>query len=278
MTDVVSLEVRAEQLKLGRTLGVPAHELEFLAGATPADLRVLRERIGDDLFERDAHHFAGMIKLARRLPVGLSAQVAQHALGPELAARAATLLDPAMTVEFVKRLPAKFLADVAAAADVARLAPQLAALPADKIGAVAAELAAREEWIPMGAFVSHLRLDQLDAALAALDAEALLRTGFVMDDKSRVDAVFARIGDAQLDDYLRTAVRLDLLPEALDLAAHLSAKGRKRLAKRLDGLSDAELAALAARVRSERVLRDAAEPLLAVASERVRAASDSQAQ
>lgn len=271
MTEVVSLEVRAEQLKLGRTLGVPAHELNFLAGAKPDELRLLRERVAADLFAGDAHHFAGMVKLAGLLPVALSAKVAQHALGPELSARAATMLDPGMAAEFVRRLPAPFLADVAVAADVAMLAPQLGGLPAEKISEIAVELAAREEWIPMGGFVSYLSDAELDAALAALDAEALLRTGFVMDDKSRVDAVMARIGDDQLVDYLRTAVAKDLVPEALDLAGHLKARQRKRMAACLDALSDAELAALAARVRGEALLEAAAEPLLAVASERVRA-------
>lgn len=270
MSEVASLEVRAEQLKLGRTLGVPAHELNFLESAPPGELKALREAIADDLFDGDAHHFAGMIKLARRLPIALSAQVAQHALGPELSARAATLLDPGMAADFVRRLPAAFLADVAVAADVAKLAPQLGGLPLEKIGAIATELAAREEWIPMGGFVSHLSDAELDAALAALDAEALLRTGFVMEDKSRVDAVVARVSDAQLADYLRTAIAQDLLPEALDLATHLKARQRKRMAARLDDLSDAELAALAARVRSEPLLETAAQPLLAVASERVR--------
>jgi hypothetical protein len=121
----------------------------------------------------------------------------------------------------------------------------------------------------MGGFVSHIDDAQLDVALDVLDSEALLRTGFVIEDKRRVDAITKRIDDERLLDYLRTAVELDLLPEALDLAGHLSVRGRKRMAKLLDRLTDDELAAMGDKVRSERVLREAAESLLEHASARV---------
>lgn len=272
MTDPSTLESRAEQLKLARTLGVEPAELDFLIAAPAEDLRVLRTRIADHLFERDRRHFEGMIKLARKLPAGLSAQVAQHALGPVLGAKAAALLEPAMAVDLVRRLPPAYLADVAAAADVGRLAHLMADMPPEKIGLVGVELAAREEWIPMGAFVSHLSAEALDAAIGALDSEALLRTGFVMEDKTRLDGVVARLDDEQLLDYLRTALERNLLPEMLDLGQHLSAKGRKRLGRTLDKLSDAELERFAKRIRGEQVLRDAAERVLDGAPDRVRAA------
>lgn len=267
---VSSLEVRAEQLKLARTLGVDPKELAFLAGGDPADLKLLRERITDHLFARDARHFEGIAKLASRLPIGLAAQAAQHALGARLAAHAAALLDPKLAGEFVKRLPAPFLADIAVAADATKLAHHLGSLPTEKIGAIASELAERKEWVVMGAFVSYLSDAALDAALTALDAEARLRTGFVMEDKSRVSAVASRMTDAQLKDYLATAVRRNLLPEALDLATHVDDAELRRLAGALDSLTDKQLESLAKKVNSEPVLARAAEPLLAVASERVR--------
>ena len=273
MTEVVALETRAEQLKLARTLGVEPEDLEFLAGAQPADLRVLRERIDDDLFERDAHHFGVIVSVARRLPTGLAAQLAQRALGATLAARTAPLLEPELAADFVRRLPAPFLADIAAEADVARLGHVLAALPAGKLADAAAELAAREEWIPMGAFFSQVDDAQLDAALEVLDSEALLRTGFVIEDKRRLVEIIDRIDDDRLLDYLRTAVELDLLPEALDLAGHLSPAGLKRMAGLLEELTDDELAAMGDKVRGERVLREAAAPLLEHASPRVRSFS-----
>lgn len=273
MSEVLSLETRAEQLKLARVLGVDPDALTFLEGAEPTDLRELRRGIADDLFERDAHHFAGMIKLAQRFPVALSAQVAQHALGPALAAHAAGLLQPGMAAAFVCRLPAGFLADVAARADVGRLSHVLADLPVAELGEVAAELAAREEWIPMGAFVGYLDGPQLDAALAVLDSEALLRSGFVMEDKSHVDEIVRRLDDGQVLDYLRTALALDLLPEALDLAGHLGPEQLARMAVLLDELSDEELMQMARRVRDEALLEAAVAPLLEHASDRVRALS-----
>lgn len=272
MTDPSTLESRAEQLKLARTLGVEPAAVNFLVAAPAEDLRELRTRIADHLFERDRRHFEGMIKLAGKLPTALAAQVAQHALGPVLGARAAALLEPKMAIDLARRLPASFLADVAVAADASRLAHLIADIPAAKIGEIAEELAGREEWIAMGGFVSYLSPDALDTAIATLDSEALLRTGFVMEDKTRLDGVVERLDDERLLDYLRTALERNLLPEMLDLGQHLSARGRKRLGRALDKLSDEELEAFAQRIRGERVLREAAERVLDGAPERVRAA------
>lgn len=271
---MITLEARAEQVRLARTLGVEPEALGFLMDAPEGDLRLLRERIADELFAADRRHFEGMIKLARRLPAPLNATLAQRALGPRLAAGAATVLPPEMTADMVKRLPAPFLTDIAVHADARRIAPLLGKVPPATIGKIAALLAQRREWVVMGAFVSHLSTKGLEAAIAVLDAEALLRTGFVIEDKPKViDPTVRLLSDARLNAYAQQAIALDLLPEALDLAAHLSRRQLKRLAQSLASLTDAQLGELVARVRAEPVLEAAAAELLDVAPLRVRAAA-----
>ena len=271
---MIGLEARAEQVRLARTLGVEPTELEFLMGASEADLRALREAVAEQLFARDRRHFEGMVKLAKRLPAPLAATLAQRALGPRLAAGAANVLPPEMAKDMIKRLPAPFLADVAGHADVRRIAPLLAKVPPETTREIARLLAQRGEWVVMGAFVSHLNKQSLEAAISVLDAEALLRTGFVIEDKPKVvDATVRMLSDQRLNDYARQAVELDLLPEALDLAGHLTRRQVKRLAQALASLSDEQLEVLVARVRSEPVLEAAAAELLEVAPLRVRAAA-----
>ncbi len=271
---MITLEARAEQVRLARTLGVEPAELDFLMEAPEADLRLLRERVADELFAADQRHFEGMIKLARRLPAPLNATLAQRALSPRLAARAAALLPTEMVKDMIKRLPGTLLAEIAVHADARKLAHLLGKVPPDTIAEITTLLAQRREWVVMGAFVSHLNQKGLDAAIAVLDAEALLRTGFVIEKKKgTVDQTVRRLSDKRLNEYVAAAVDLELIPESLDLAVHLTRRQVKRLAQSLATLSDAQLEAWLTQVRSEPVLEQAAAELLDVAPLRVRSAA-----
>ena len=254
---MIGLDNRAEQLRLARTLGVEPAEVEFLVGAPAEDLRVLRDRIGEELFGAHRQNFERIVKLARRLPAALNATLAQRALGPTLSAHTAALLEPSMAKEMMKRLPAPFLAEIAVHADPVRIAHLIGHVPPDKTTEISENLARRREWVVMGAFVSHLKPAALEAAIAPLDAEALLHTGFVIEDKENVvDKVVRLLSQERLIDYGRTAIELDMLPEALDLANHLSRRSVKRLGQALGGLGDEELDRFASRVREDPVLRE----------------------
>jgi hypothetical protein len=272
---VIVLESRAEQIKLAHVLRVEPGELEFLAPAPPEDLRELRNRISDALFEADRRHFEGIVKIARRLPAGLNATLAQRALGPNLAAHTANLLDPEVGADMIKRLPAEFLAEIGVHADPRKLAHLTAKIPPQKAREISAAMARKREWVVMGAFVSQLKPAALEAALEPLDAEALLHTGFVIEDKPGVvDPVVRLLSQQRLVDYGRAAVELDMLPEALDLLTHLTRRSQRRLGQALGALSDEELQLFADKVRAEPVLDEAVEPLREVAVLRVQAALD----
>lgn len=266
-----ALEARAELLKLARTLRVEPARLDFLAEAGAPDLRELRLRISDALFAADRARFERVASLGNRLPAGLVAQLAEHALGPALSAHAATLLAPKKGAELAERLHPPFLADVAAHSDVRRLAPLLEHLSPDHIAAVTRELVAREEWVTMGAFVGFLDDPGLSAALAVLEGEPLVRTGFVMEAKERMDHVVERLTDAQLADLLSATARHALWPEAFALLAHVR-RERPRVAAALDVLGDDDLAALRAAVDADPLVAEAGRPLLEDASARVRGA------
>lgn len=272
---MTALESRAEQAKLARTLGVAPDELDFLAPAPPEDLRALRERVAESLFQAHRSSFEGVVKLARRLPPALSAMLAQRALGPALAAHTAALLEPRLARDMVRRLPAAFLAEVSVHADPMRIAHLIGQVPPEKTSEISAELARREEWVVMGAFVSHLKPAALEAAITPLGSEALLRTGFVIEDKAEtVDKVVRLLSQQRLIDYGRAAVELDLLPEALELASHLTRRSVRRLGQAFGALDDEELERFAARVREDPVLQEtkAVSELREVGTLRVQAA------
>jgi hypothetical protein len=222
----------AEIFKLAHQLGVDSAELDFLAPLPADDLRALRQQIGDYLFEADKHHFTKVAAISRLVPVAIAAKVTEFALPPMIAARTAELLDPAKAAEMVGRLSDGYLADVSAAMDPTRAPDVIARIPPAHVSKVGAELARRGEWVVMGGFVSVVSGPSLQAAVAELNGEELLRVGFVLDDLSRMDEIAALLSDEQLDAMLSAAVEHDLWPELDGVLASLTGKQAGRIAGR----------------------------------------------
>ena len=111
------MNARAEVEKLARVLHVDPARLEALEGCAPEAIRELRTATTDALFEADRHHFVRVAAAAKVIPASLAAKLAEHALGPLLAARVAGLIEPEQGQDLARRLPPSFLADVAVELD-----------------------------------------------------------------------------------------------------------------------------------------------------------------
>jgi hypothetical protein len=222
----------AELRKLAHQLGVETSRLEFLADVPAEHLRVLRQRIGDYLFEADRHHFTKVAGVSKLVPAAIAAKVTEFALPPLIAARTAELLDPAKAADLVGRMSDGYLADVSAAMDPTRAPDVIARIPPEHVAKVGAELARRGEWVVMGGFVSMVSGPALRASVAGLDGEQLLRIGFVLDDLSRMDDIVAMLTDAQLDGMLAAAIEFDLWTELDGVLSGLTGTQTARLRSR----------------------------------------------
>jgi hypothetical protein len=227
------LDSAAEIQKLAHTLGVEPARLATLAGLPATDLRMLRAQIADALFEADKPHFAKMAALSKAVPVAVATKITQLALPPLLAARTAELIEPSRAVEMAARMSDTYLADVSAAMDPARAPEIIAQLPPERVAKVGRELARREEWVVIGGFVGHVSDAALAGTVRAFDGEQLLRIGFVLDDKTRLNDISPLLTHEQLDDLLAAAAG-GLWTEFDDLLTHL------------DGASSARMRAIAA--------------------------------
>jgi hypothetical protein len=242
----MSADPMPELDKLGHQLGVDASELDFLAGVDITDLRELRTRIGEALFQADRHHFTRMAALAKAVPVAVVAKITVLALPPLLAARTSELFEPKKAVELVLRLPEHYLADVSAAMDPSRSPDVVAAMPPETVSAVGVELAGRGEWVTMGAFVSYVNSPALRETVGRLDGEQLLRIGYVLDDESRLGEISDMLTDQQLDEMLAAAHEQQLWRELDDLLAKLDDDRAGRLIGRYAAAGADLHAALAA--------------------------------
>jgi hypothetical protein len=224
------LESRVEILKLARLLDVEPERLAYLGAVPAADVRRLRGRATDRLFDADGQALQRVAGASRLLPTSVAASIGQRAFGPLLCARIAGRLDPGRGVELASRLPPEFLAEVAVELDPRRASDVIVRIPVEQIVEVTRVLVRRGEHVAMGRFVGHLSEEAITAALDVIDDESLLRIVFVLEAKQRVSHVAGLLPDERLGGIVRAAADRELWPEALDLLSHLNRPLLRRLA------------------------------------------------
>jgi len=269
-----TLAARAEVAKLARLLGTDEDRFAALAGLPADDLRGLREQVTDVLYDSDVEGLKRAAGASKLVPGAVSATIAQRAFGPLLCARIAGLVDTRIAVDVAKRLPTPFLADVAIAMDPRRASDVIGNIPSDHVVAVAAELVRRGEHITMGRFVGHLDDATIVASFAVLSDADMLLTGFVMEDKDRLDTVIGLLPQARLHGIIAAAHDHDLWLEALDLFTHVSPARRGLLGDAAAAQDDERVHGMIAAVAQEDlwdVLADVADMMSADARARLEA-------
>ncbi|MGH2894211.1 MAG: hypothetical protein ACRDPM_13255 [Solirubrobacteraceae bacterium] len=223
------LQARAEVMKLARLLGREPAELAYLQRLSPADVRALRDSVTETLYDAHSSALGRLAAASRLLPAGLTATIGQRAFGPLLSARLAGLLDTDKAVDVATKLPPPFLADVAVELDPRRASDLIASIAPALIGQVTAELVARREYVTMGRFVGHLGDEAIAAALAAMDDEAVLQVAFVLEDRSQLSRLFAKLPKGRSAGVIAAAADEGLWLEALDLLNHLHKRQRREM-------------------------------------------------
>jgi hypothetical protein len=243
-------------------IGADEGELDFLEGADETVLRELRVAISDHLFELSTAGLRSAAKLAGILPAPVAAKLSQAALGPVLSARTVPLLDPGPIASIASRMPASFLAETAVHLDLRRAGPLIGAVPLEKLKEAGTELAARNEYVVLAAFVGYMDESVLRGLLDIFDAETLLRAAFLVEEPERIDALIANLSDQRIDELQRAAREHGLWEEAFVVLSDLGDDQRARFAASLDRMVDDELAALADELNSNKTLAAASAPML----------------
>lgn len=257
-----SMETRAELLKLARVLSIDPDELAFLEGADAAELQELRASISDRLLARDHEHFERIVALGRHLPGRVTAGLTEHALGAQLSGRAASLLTADELADFAERLPADFVADVAAVMDLRSVGSLLDRIDAAKVVEVTGVLAKRQDWVTMGAFAGRIQRPALIQAIDMLDGEGLARVGFLLEDRSRLDEIQGLLDDQKLRKLLIAAGECDLIPETIYLVDALNDDSVARVGRVLGNLGKERQDAFALKLLQDADLLSAAQRLI----------------
>ncbi|MDQ6835962.1 MAG: hypothetical protein M3016_07210 [Actinomycetota bacterium] len=239
---------RAEVLKLARILHRDPESLSYLEDVPLADLQALRDQATDVLWSADGAAIGRLAAAGKLLPAGLNATLSERAFGPLLSARLAGQLEPDRAIDVAAKLPTGFLTDVAIELDPRRASEVIAGIPPQRIADITSELIRRGEYVTMGRFVGHISDAALRAALGAMDNGALLRVGFVMEDKDGLERLVAMLPARRMDGIIAAAAEQDLWLEALDLLSHLSEDRSRRIVHDALELEDAALESIVATV------------------------------
>lgn len=230
MTEALDrLAARAEIVKLARVLGESEEHLSFLRDVPAADIRTLRDQATEALHSAHQPVFHKLVSASGIIPVPVLATLAQKAFGPLLSARLAGLLDSDRGAAVALKLPAPFLADVAAELDPRRAVHIISELPPATVTDVSRELRRREDWITLGRFVGGVPAEIAEAGLAELNERQVLEVAFVVDDKSSLGTLVERQPAERCAAYARAADEYDLWHALLDLLAHLDDDLRARV-------------------------------------------------
>lgn len=206
MTDLAH---KAEHLKLARLLGCPESTVAALDGLDVAGLRRLRGACTSMLFDGDRSSLQRIVSVARLMPAGLNALIAEKAMGPVLGSRVAGMLPPRDAVEIARRVPLHFNVEVTLLLDPRSAAPMLREMPLDLVLAVTREMVKRREYIVMARFVDALTDEQIRACMGAMDDEAMLQSGFFVESPKRLEEVVELMSDERLRAVVGHAARPD---------------------------------------------------------------------
>ncbi len=218
-----------ELVKLAHDLQVDVEEVEFLRALSQEQLRSLRASVNHALFAPYEPRFARMAGVSRHVPAPLAAKGAQVALGPLVAARVAAVTETQHAVKLTEHLSTEFLAEMTPHIDPEKVEEIVVALPARTVVEIGHELVRRQEYIPLGRFVSYVTVETALRVIEDAPPEDLLQIAIFTEDRAALDHVIAAVDDRTIVAVLEAADARDQIDDALALLSALAVASRTRV-------------------------------------------------
>jgi hypothetical protein len=188
--------------RIARLLAIDPSQVLGLDDVPEAALRELHDQISEAYFGPGRDQFARVAGLSKVLPGAIAGKLAERFLPPQLAARAAEMLEPARARDLVGRVSVGYLADLAVALDPTRSEPVMAVVPPDRVAEVAAEMFLRGEYEAMAELAGAVSAEGLFAALAVASPHDLLELVPLLDWDEVMEQVVDATPTPQLDGVL----------------------------------------------------------------------------
>lgn len=187
------LLTHAQIVMLAQTLDVPPERLSHLAHLGADNLRALRERMSDRLFDEQADTFRRVSGLGTIIPSAVIAKVAQVAVPPLIAGRAGGALGVAHTDKaagVLSRLSADYMADAAPYLDPRTVKILAPLVPVGPLIPAAKELLRRKDYVTAARFIEFATPELIRAFEPALaDDEGVLQVAAYTHSDERLSDV-----------------------------------------------------------------------------------------
>lgn len=226
MSDLLT---EAQLVMLAQTLDVPPERVSHLARLGADNVRALRERISDVLFDAHADTFRRVSALGPMVPSALVAKVAQAAIPALVGGRAGGALGvdhPDKAAGVLSRLSPGYMADAAPYLDPRALKVLAPKVPAGPLIPAAKELLARKDYVTAARFVEFATPELIRAFEEALD-----------DDEGVLRVASYTHSDERLCDIVRT-LPLVRVASLITTAANATAELQMALISLVSRLDD----------------------------------------
>lgn len=227
-----ALRQTAERHRLARLLEVPPERVDFLKSLDSNELASLYEACRRALVDAHRPLFQRLARSSHLLPAALSAWIAEHTLGPLLAARISDEMSVPATLALCQHLSPAFMAEVTLHMDLERLDDIALALPLENIHAVTHELLARGEYMMLGELVDRMPAGIVEAVTKEIRAtEGLLRTSLFIREPARLMALLGQLPPAAIGGLVQAAAdpAQGLMPHGLFLLQRATPAWQRRL-------------------------------------------------
>lgn len=180
------LATRAELVKLARALDTTPERVAFAAALDHGDVRRLRVRVENVLYDEHRAAFQRVAAITRMLPTHLNVRIALRAFSPMLAARVAGEMSADRAAELASRMPIEYLAEGCVHLDPRRAGPLLSRIRRERVLAVVSLLVERGDFITLGRLLDAASDKLIGDVAATVSDDALLRIGFFAESDTHL--------------------------------------------------------------------------------------------
>jgi hypothetical protein len=234
----MSLMVQVELKKLAHDMGVEVSEVQVLDELTPDELAELRGMVSQALFAPHEHRFGRFGAMARLVPSGVAAKMAEVALGPVMTARVAAVVEPQLAVKMASTISPGFMARMSPHLDPSKIEGILAGLPPETVVDVGRRMVEAREHIALGRFISFVSVATSVQVVADAAPLELLQIALFTEDPASLDAVIAELPDERIVGVLVAAEEAGVMDDAVAMQTPLSTDTRTRILSLASGTDE----------------------------------------
>lgn len=198
-----------------------SNELEFLKNLKPNELKTLRIKIENSIYNEKSEVWGKLAGVSKFMPNFLNAKVAEEILGPSLTANLTYHLPIKEALSVASFFSISFLTKLAEVLIPEKAEKLIAEFPNSKIILIIANLEKEEKFYTMANFVEHLPVEKLKYLAQEIKSEiTLLKIASFVSKRERLALIIESFTLEKLKKLLFKAKELNLKDLVIEVLNH----------------------------------------------------------